>query len=323
PVPVSLWAIPEMQQTVGALSRAQSFDAVVAFQSPVARYGLSFTDVPRILDVDTALCYQMRTRYLAQATLAARLRTWTSWQKAQRAEGMLCKWYDACTVVSDIERDYLQGIVRLADCRVATSPNGVDCERNHPGMAVKRPYTLIYNGALTYSANYDAMRYFLGDIYPLIRRQQPAASLTITGSTTGVDLAGLALDDSVCLSGYVDDIRPLVAGSAVCVVPLREGGGTRLKILEAMALGTPVIATSKGAEGLDVVDGEHLLLADDPSQFAALTSRLLSDEGLQRHLAAKARRLVEERYDWRAIGQRFTDLVEETVARKRSRGNHE
>jgi len=170
---------------------------------------------------------------------------------------------------------------------------------------------------MTYSANYDAMQFFLRDVYPQVRAAVPGASLTITGSTAGVDQAGLALDDTVHLTGYVDDIRPVIAGSAACVVPLRQGGGTRLKILEAMALGVPVVSTRKGAEGLDVVDGEHLLLADTPRDLAAATVRLLQDGALRACLASQARALVERRYDWRAIGAAFTALVEETVARRR------
>jgi glycosyltransferase involved in cell wall biosynthesis len=119
----------------------------------------------------------------------------------------------------------------------------------------------------------------------------------------------------VRLTGYVDDVRPWVQASRVCVVPLRQGGGTRIKILEAMALGTPVIATSKGMEGLDVVAGEHLLVADEPADFARQTLRLLRDEALARSLAERARELVVEHYDWRAIGRDFVDLVEEAVER--------
>ncbi len=200
---------------------------------------------------------------------------------------------------------------------IAVVPNGVDCEHHRPGLALPRPGSLVYNGAMTYSANYDAMQFFLRDVYPLVRAQAPDVSLTITGSTSGVDLAGLALDDSVRLSGYVDDIRPVIAGSAACVVPLRQGGGTRLKILEAMALGVPVVSTRKGAEGLDVVDGEHLLLADGPRALAVATVRPLQDGALRARLATNACAPVEQRYDWRAIGAAFTDLVEDAVQSQR------
>ena len=176
-----------------------------------------------------------------------------------------------------------------------------------------QPDVLVFNGSLTYSANYDAMRWFLAEVYPRVRAQVPGVSLTITGSTQGVDLAGLALDDTVRLTGFVEDVRIPVAEANLCVVPIRQGGGTRLKILEAMALGTPVVATSKGAEGLDITDGKHLLLADEPETFARRTVAVLGNPALRHDLTANARRLVEERYDWAAIGQRFVDLVEATV----------
>ena len=117
-------------------------------------------------------------------------------------------------------------------------------------------------------------------------------------------------------AGYVDDIRAVVGRHAVCIAPLREGGGTRLKILEAMALGVPVVSTSKGSEGLDMIDGEQLLIADDPQAFAMAIVRLLTDDELCRTLAHNARQRVEARYDWKSIGQRFVTLVEDAVQRK-------
>ena len=137
----------------------------------------------------------------------------------------------------------------------------------------------------------------------------------MTGSTKGVDRSGWQLDDSVTLSGYVDDIRSVVGSSAICVVPLRQGSGTRLKILEAMALGIPIVSTTKGAEGLGVRHGEHLLLADDAPTFAQHTTALLRDPALGQRLSAQARQLVEQHYDWSFIGQRFLKLVEDVAHR--------
>jgi glycosyltransferase involved in cell wall biosynthesis len=200
-------------------------------------------------------------------------------------------------------------------------PNGVDCHHNRPGSVQAVPHTLVFNGSLSYSANYDAMRYFLAQVYPLIQREIPDVSLTITGSTKNLDLGPLGADPSVRFSGYVDDIRPLVTGAWACVVPILEGGGTRLKILEAMALGTPVVATSKGAEGLDVADGKDILIADEPDEFAGHVICLLRDRALRQRLAAQARRLAEQRYEWTQIGQRFALLVESTVSRCKQEGS--
>jgi glycosyltransferase involved in cell wall biosynthesis len=140
--------------------------------------------------------------------------------------------------------------------------------------------------------------------------------LLITGSTKGVDLSDLSVNNSVIFTGFVEDIRSVVAAAWMAVVPILSGGGTRIKILEAMALGTPVVATSKAAEGLTVRDGEHILLADDPATFADCTLRLLRDPFLRRRLVTNARRLVEQHYDWAQICQYFVDLVEDITSRR-------
>ncbi len=173
--------------------------------------------------------------------------------------------------------------------KIEIVPNGVDCQLNRPRLATPIPGRLVYSGALTYSANYDAMDYFLKEIYPLIRRKMPIVSLVITGSIDGVAIEQLALDESVRLTGYVDDIRLEIASAMALVAPLRVGGGSRLKILEAMALGTSIIATAKGVEGLAVSDENDLLIADDPAVFAEQTVRLLEHEDLRIKLTQRAR----------------------------------
>jgi glycosyltransferase involved in cell wall biosynthesis len=313
PVPVAYWPSRPMRQAVAEAAAVSRWDAVVCLQVPVARYALQLEDVPRVLDIDTALSYQMLERHLQQACFMARLRTWVSLQKACLFEASLFRRFQACTVVASKELDFLSSMLSSNNVSLCTLPNGVDCETNRPGLASPMPNSLVYNGALTYSANYDAMQYFLSGVYPLIRRELPEVKLTITGSTEGVHLAGLQLDRSVLLSGYVEDVRPLVAGAAACITPIRQGGGTRIKILEAMALGTPVVSTSKGAEGLAVTAGRDILIADEPAEFAAQVVRLLGDKALGQQLALQARSLVEKQYDWAQIGRRFVDLVEKAA----------
>ncbi len=312
PVPLAYWPSRIMRHTVTQLRKAEHWDAVVAIQIPVAQYVLSWP-IPRIVDVDTGLAYQMRERMRAARGWVGRIRAFVSWKKAQQHEARIVRRYGAATVATNHEVDLLRSMVRQARCRVVVVSNGVDVARNHLGVASRRPNSLVYNGALGYTPNYDAMRYFLAEIYPLIKQKIPDVSMTITGSTRNVDLVGLALDDSVTLTGYVDDVRIPVASAAVCVVPLRQGGGTRTKILEAMALGTPVATTSKGAEGLSMVDGETGVIADSPERFAAQTVLLLQREDMRQRIATGARQLVEDTYDWERIGQGFANLVAETV----------
>lgn len=302
-----------MYRTLQFLAVSESWDAIVAFHTPTAQYALRFPKIPRVLDIDTSSAYRMVERHRQQTQLPNRIQTWLSWQKSHQYEKWMIRRFHACTVASPRELSYLSSLAGQAQVRITVSPNGVDCRYNYPGLAQPKPYTLIYNGALTYSANYEAMRYFLAEIYPGIRNQQPQTTLTITGSIKGVDLASLQLDDSVHFSGYLNDIRPSVAGSAVCVVPILQGGGTRIKILEAMALGTPIVSTSKGAEGLKVIDGRHILLADDPASFIQRTVDLLQNPVLRQQLSSNAHCLVEQEYDWAKIGQQFVALVEGVI----------
>ena len=312
--PVAYRSIEAMRELVNKTLGKTRFDVVIASTEVMAPYALKAqTDRIKVLEEHNSLTRMMRERYESSVGLVASIRNWLSWQKTRRYEGQLFEQFDLVTMVSEEDRKTSNRNLTRAVGRVEVAPNGVDCEHNRPGLAAKQPDLLIFNGSLTYDANYDGIANFLSEIYPLIKAQMPTVSLKITGSTKGVNLEGLALDKSVVLTGYVEDIRIPVAEASICVAPLRQGGGTRLKILEAMALGTAVVSTTKGAEGLDVVDGEHLLVADDPRDFANSVIGLLGDNALRKRLSANARKLVEERYDWQQIGERFVALVEETV----------
>lgn len=322
PVPLSYWPCRSMARAVHRIATGQTWDAVIAFQGAAAGYALRYRDLPRILDIDTSLSYVGRQHYDNTKGTSARLRSWLSFAKASLYESWLFRRFDLGAVAAQSEVAWLRNLTRDR-MRVAVISNGVDCKHNRPGLFAVQRGNLVYNGSLTFGANYDAIQWFLAEIYPLIRRTTQGATLTITGSTEGVDLASLALDYTVNLTGYVDDVRRPVTSAEVCVVPIRQGWGTRLKILEAMALGTPVVATSKAAEGLAVTHGEDIVLADDPSDFATQTVRLLGDESERRRLAANARRLVEAHYDWAQIGAEFVSLVEETVSGRRCTGEQD
>ena len=318
--PTTTRTIPAMRDAVRMRLEQDAVDAIIASTFVCSPYPLeSFPPTVRVLEEHNSLTRWIWDRYQQERSSLSRLRRWLSWQKTRRFEAHLFNQFDLVTAVSAQDAHAMTAMLPGFQGPVEVVPNGVDCQHNRPGMHRHIDNMLVYNGALTYGANLDAMQYFLSAILPRVRQNVPDVRLTITGSTTGVDLSHIALNDAVHFSGCVPDVRVLVAQAAVCVVPLRDGGGTRLKILEAMALGTPVVATSKGAEGLEVVDGTHLLVADTPEAFASAVTRLLRESGLRAALAANARRLVEEKYDWQQIGARFVELVEQAIALKRNR----
>lgn len=318
PSPLVVRSIPAMRRTTTRCLESKSFDAVIASTEMMATYALQVSSgVAKVLEEHNSFTRWMKNRFLDQIRPLDRLRSWVSWQKTRYYEARLFNRFDLVTMVSGQDHATTRGLPGYHG-RSEIVPNGVDCIHNRPGLKHHQREHLVFNGSLTYSANYDAIQWFLALIWPRIRAEVRDASLIITGSTVGVDLNGLMLNESVHFTGYVEDVRIPVAEAAIAIAPIRQGGGTRLKILEAMALATPVVATSKGAEGLDVVDGEHLLLADTPDAFANAVVRLLQDVNLSHQLSVNARRLVEARYDWESIGQRFVSHVEETVERKRA-----
>lgn len=234
-----------------------------------------------------------------------RFRKWFYYWTFRKHEKAAHDKFDYVTLVSDSDRRLLEQLQPGLSKKITILPNGVDCGWYDIPPVEKSLGMLIYNGALTYSANYDAMVYFSREILPFIRAKRPEVYLMITGSTRGVDLSAFTGMDGIRLSGYVNDIRPLVKSAEVCVVPLRIGGGTRLKILEALALGVPVVSTSKGAEGLDLEDGKDLLIADTPQAFAQAVLRVMADEELRAILVENGRNKACTRYDFRKIAEDF------------------
>jgi glycosyltransferase involved in cell wall biosynthesis len=306
-----------MRDKVREVAGGERWDAFIAMGLPVAVYANGVDAPARVVDIDTALSFWSYEALARAEHPGSRLRRRVSWRKGRAAEANMLRDYDAASLASPVELDYVRNTLRGRHLDLRIVANGVDCDRNRPGLRPRAAASLVYNGALTYSANFDAAQWFLEAIYPRIRAGAPHARMTVTGALDGVNLAALRLDDSVTLTGYVEDARLPVAEATLCAVPLRRGGGTRLKILEAMALGTPVVSTRKGAEGLDVTDGENIALADDPAEFARRVLDLLNDEADRERLTRNARRLVEERYDWRQVAPRFRLLVEQTAARSR------
>jgi len=275
-----------------------------------SRYVRDVRSVPRVVeDLELSMIW---AKVEAQSTALGRWRHRLTWWKHRRYIADLLRRMDGCTVASRQERRMVLGVVP-GYRPLEVVPNGVDMARYRGDFGPVEPDTLVFPGALTYEANFDAMRFFLADIFPRIRAARPGVVLRITGRTEGVDLHRLPLGDGVILTGYLKDVRPTVARSAVCVVPLRVGGGTRLKILEAMALGTPVVSTAKGAEGLEARPGDDILIADEPPAFADAVLRLLDDEALRARLSANGRRLVAEQYGWDRIGQWLDQFLCEVV----------
>lgn len=291
------FSAPMRQHVIEGLAGS---DAVVALQARAAFHVAPLARrVPAVFDeVEVGLYHEMERQAPSRpAQLRRRLTRW----KYERFMRRLTSQFDRATVVSGPERQLLID----AGCRpdlIDVVPNGtaIGPTRNS-GVRARR---VVYPGAVTYSANLDAVQYFISEIWPAVRRAHPELEFWVTGDTANVDLAPLRAD-GVRFTGWIPDIERVVAESLACVVPLRLGGGTRLKILQAMALQTPVVTTTKGREGLEGVHGEHFLVADTPGAFAAQLARLLTDTTVADRMAAAARTLVETCCSWETVGDAF------------------
>jgi sugar transferase (PEP-CTERM/EpsH1 system associated) len=307
---------PAMSRLIRETLASERFDVVVAFaidpSGGTAPYVQRAFGVPRIVE-DLELS-SIKDRIAIQSHWLQRMRLELTWRKLRSFATRLLRDMDGCTVASTRERDLLLSISPGYQ-PLAVIPNGVDLSLYGGDFGAIEPDALVFPGALTYKANLWAMRFFLTEVFPAVQARRPGVKLYITGRTNGVPLETLPLGDGVVMTGYLDDVRPQVAQSAVCVVPMTVGGGTRLKILEAMALGTPVVSTSKGAEGLEATPDENILVADEPAQFTEAVLRVLSDESLRARLAAGGRRLVEERYAWESHARELERLLCQTVER--------
>jgi sugar transferase (PEP-CTERM/EpsH1 system associated) len=221
-----------------------------------------------------------------------------------RYEGRALSRFDGVLAVSDVDRDAFTRLYPNAARRpIKVVPTGVDTEYFAPAAAPAPPESrsLVFTGSMDWLPNEDAMLFFCRDVLPLIRAEEPATTLSIVGRAPTPAIARLGLQPGITVTGTVDDVRPYVRNAALSIVPLRIGGGTRLKIFEAMSMAKAVVSTGVGAEGLPITHREHLLLADQPAEFAGAVVGLLRDADSRRRLGAPARELVVTRYDWSAV----------------------
>lgn len=224
----------------------------------------------------------------------------------ERTERALCPTFAANLVMSDIDQRRLLQLAPAAN--VAVAPNGVDTTFFVPSGNGQPSGRIVFAGHTFVEANRDAVDYFLGDIWPLVRARQPSSTVHLIGRNSEADRARFSSHAGVIAHGYVPDIRPHLAEADCAVVPIRFGGGTRIKILDAWAMGRAVVSTSVGCEGLRAVDGENILVRDTPEAFASAVSEVLADPELRGRLGKAGRFTVEELYSWDIVGSRMRQL---------------
>lgn len=288
---------PAMQDALTRLLAGQAFDLIQVESSQMAGFDFG-SKVPLVLD-EHNLEYELLYRlYQGERSPGRRLYNWAEYVKFRREEQACWHRADACLLTSGRERELLRD--ETPDKAAVVVPNGVDIEFYQPSEAPVEPDSLVFTGLMSYRPNIDGIVYFVEEVLPRIHQVRPNVTLTIVGAGAGEEVDRLA-GPRVTVTGTVPDTRVYFARAAVAVVPLRMGSGTRLKVLEGLAMGKPLVSTSIGCEGIHVKDGEHLLIADEAQPLADAVLCVLSDTALAASLARQGRALVECEYGWAAI----------------------
>jgi len=299
----------DMANLISNLTADKKFDMVIASQLSMAAYFPYFHATPAIFE--ELELGQFYDRIGSAQSSLKRFRSRLTWFKLNLYLNRLLDAFGKYTTASTQEYLLFCRHFPAHEKKLAVIPNCIQVRDYQISVNDPAANRLIYSGSFRFYANYEAMQWFVGNVFPRVLAKIPDTHLIITGDHAGYPLPSIK---NVTLTGYVDDIKAWVAASAISVAPLQSGGGTRLKILEAMALGVPVVTTSKGAEGLDVKHEEHLLIADSADDFAKCIVRVLTDKGIRDHLVQNAKKIVSEKYDWPVVVPHFLRLMESIVS---------
>jgi glycosyltransferase involved in cell wall biosynthesis len=336
PISVLNYTTRAMRQRLSELLAAGGFDVVQVESIHLAAY------LPAIRAADSRplaildwhnVESEVMERYGKYApTIARRYYARATEKRLRDLERKALSEFDAHIVVSDRDRAHLLSIAPTAN--VFVIENGVDIEyystsaleQAHSAWLGRRPlvslpggqvadklpggsrHRLLFVGSMDYHANVDAVTYFAREVWPSLHLARPDLNFTVVGRNPGSKVKALASLPGVEVTGTVDDVRPYYGEALASIVPLRVGGGSRLKILEAMASGVPVVATTLGAEGLDIIPGEHLIIADSPRQLTHTLTEMREGSDAWRLLAAAGRSLVFRKYGWSALGAALADV---------------
>jgi glycosyltransferase involved in cell wall biosynthesis len=293
------------------------FDVLYVDGLENAQYVDSGLPCPAVMDLHdcVTMLYSRKTRmerrWLKKLVLYAETRN------IARMERALSRDFKAIIVNSPVDETYFKTLDPTA--RALTIGNGVDSEFFHPSGASGDLSSLVFTGVMTYGPNEDAALYFAHDILPLIRQRHPGIGFTIVGKGPTEPVQALSAIPGIRVSGEVPDVRPYLETAGVFVCPLRWGAGVKNKLLAALAMGKPVVATRESIEGLDLRDEVHLLIADTPAEFAARVLRLIGDPEYARKLGRSGRDLVASTYSWKRSGELLEETLRGVVARPETR----
>jgi glycosyltransferase involved in cell wall biosynthesis len=299
PLTVSVSDVAEFRARLRALLAREKFDLVHLDTIGLGCYLDELGSTPAVMAHHGAEAFMMLRRVAREPSLLRKLVFWIEGRLLRRYESRTCARVARNFTCSSLDSELMGRHAPAA--RFTVVPNGVDIDYFH-AMAPAATRSVLFAGRLDQYSNRDAIRWFAHQVWPRVRGRFPDATLDIIGSNPPADLSELAARDAtVRVHGFVPDIRPYFANAAVAICPIRDGGGTRVKILDNLAMARPIVSTSIGIEGIDAVGERDLLIADSAEAFEKQIARIFEDAGLRARLCTQARRLAETRYAWSGI----------------------
>lgn len=297
----------EMQAKVDKLLATKNFDAIHCEFSVMANLNFGDNHI-KVLDTHNVEYENYRRMWKKTSTLFKKWFYRHEYQKVYEEEIKALSEQDVIFSTSAEDRSIMKEDVPNVPNYVI--PNGVDTSYFKPNFDQQvEPYSIVFTGMMAYTPNYDGMLYFLDEIFPHILDEVPEAKLYIVGKRPPKELKERE-SEHVTVTGFVDDVRPYVWKSSVFVVPLRMGSGTRLKVVESLAMKKPVVSTSLGCEGISVKDGESILIEDSPKAFAKSVIRLFEDQELYFKLTSNGYEVIKNNYEWTSIGDKMLEVYD-------------
>ncbi len=305
----------EFGQLLYDVTSKNDFD-IIQFEHSTSAGNLKYlstkTTAKTVLTFHNISFIQFYRLYKQERKLSKKIMFFLTWFPMLSWEPKIAEHFDQSIVVSEVEKNFLK--LMNSTLNVAIVPNGVDTTQCKPYPYEQRELNMLYVGSMAYEPNVDAAIYLVNEILPIVKKRIPDMTLTIVGSNPTPEILQLDQNPTIRVKANVADVSPYYKETFVSVVPLRAGGGSRLKILESMAFGTPVVSTSLGSEGLDVKNQHNIFIADTPKQIADSIVDLYHSPKLWGQISENARTLVEKKYDWQYISKKLEDIYKELLA---------
>jgi glycosyltransferase involved in cell wall biosynthesis len=291
-----------LRAALAELAVSERFDLVHVDTLGLIPYAAPFAGVPVVLNHHNIESQMMRRRADKEPVHWKRVYFRREAEKLERLERAVCPEVAMNLVVSALDAARLRGMVGTGRVRVVD--NGVDVGYFAPGEGGgARDGGLVFAGGMNWYPNREAVLFFLREIWPALSTERPARRVTIVGQDPPGELVAATRDPRISAPGYVQDVRPYLDAASIYICPIRDGGGTRLKILDALAMAKPLVATALAVEGLELEEEVHYLRAEEPADYVRQIRRLEGDGALRARLARAGRELVERRYAWEVIGR--------------------